>query len=72
MARVREMRGGRDYDASWGSRMRGEGVWAQLLQQRFRKATARLGLDRSRVELDLTKFRRPGSTARKAQPDLFE
>jgi hypothetical protein len=52
--------------------MRGEGVWAQLLQQRFRKATARLGLDRSRVELDLTKFRRPGSTARKAQPDLFE
>ena len=71
MARVREMRGGRDYDASWGSRMRGEGVWAQLLQQRFRKATARFGLDRSRVELDLTRFQRPASLAGQAQPDLF-
>jgi DNA repair photolyase len=59
MARLREMRGGRDYDARFGSRMTGEGVWAQLLGQRFRKAAARLGLDRERIELDLTQFRRP-------------
>ena len=59
MARVREMRGGKDYDATFGQRMRGEGVWAQLLSQRFSKAIARLGLNRERIELDLTRFKRP-------------
>ena len=62
MARVREMRGGRDYDARFGARMRGEGVWAQLLSQRFHKACARFGLNRQRVELDLTQFRKPAPT----------
>jgi DNA repair photolyase len=59
MARVREMRGGRDYDASFGTRMTGEGVWSQLLQQRLAKAKARLGLDREHFELDLSRFRPP-------------
>ena len=44
MARVREMHGGRDYDPEWGQRMRGQGLWAELLAQRFAKAVARLGL----------------------------
>ncbi len=61
MARVREMRGGRDNDARFGTRMTGTGVWAQLIRQRFDKAVARLGLNRERVELDLTQFRRPSS-----------
>ena len=68
MARVREMRGGRDYDARYGARMRGEGVWADLLAQRMAKACARLGLNRTRRELDLTQFRPPG---RAGQADLF-
>jgi DNA repair photolyase len=59
MARVREMRGGKDNDARFGSRMTGQGIWAQLLRQRFNKVCARLGLNRERVELDLTQFR-PG------------
>lgn len=71
MARVREMRGGRDYDASFGSRMKGEGVWAQLLAQRLAKAKARCGLDRERVELDLTQFRKPLPPSRVGQGDLF-
>ncbi|MCV6586460.1 MAG: PA0069 family radical SAM protein [Marinibacterium sp.] len=44
MARVREMHGGRDYDPQWGRRMRGEGAYADLLQQRFRRACKALGL----------------------------
>lgn len=60
MARVREMRGGKDNDALSGTRMTGQGVWAQLLRQRFEKACARLGLARQRIELDLTQFRPPG------------
>jgi len=71
MARVREMRGGRDYDASFGSRMRGEGVWAQLLGQRLAKAKARHGLDRERAPLDLTQFRKPLPKSRAGQGDLF-
>jgi DNA repair photolyase len=71
MARVREMRGGHDYDAKFGARMKGEGVWAQLLNQRFHKACTRFGLNRQRVELDLTRFVRPRPVARDGQAELF-
>jgi DNA repair photolyase len=71
MARVREMRGGKDYDARFGSRMRGEGVWADLLSQRISKAASRYGLDRQRVELDLTQFRKPLVRPGNGQRDLF-
>ena len=57
MARIREMRGGKDYDADFATRMKGSGVWADLINQRFRKACARLGLDRERLPLDETRFR---------------
>jgi len=72
MARVREMRGGKDYDARFGTRMRGEGVWAQLLAQRFSKTVARLGLNRERVELDLTRFKPPRAERHDGQVDLFD
>ncbi len=71
MARVREMRGGKDYDATFGSRMKGEGVWAQLLNQRFTKACARLGLNKTRIDLDLTLFRKPRLPAANGQTELF-
>jgi len=70
MARVREMRGGADNDPRFGSRMRGEGIWAQLLQQRMRKACARLGLNRERIPLDLSQFRPPAAPSG-AQAELF-
>lgn len=69
MSRVREMRGGLDNDARFGSRMTGQGVWAELLRQRFHKATQRLGLNRQRVELDLTQFRRDATGS--VQQSLF-
>jgi DNA repair photolyase len=59
MARLREMRGGKDNDANFGTRMTGVGTWAQLVRQRFEKACARLGLNRVRHELDLSQFRPP-------------
>lgn len=67
MARVREMRGGKDNDSHFGSRMTGQGLWAELLRQRLHKACQRLGLNRSRVELDLTRFRRPAAFAGQGQ-----
>lgn len=73
MARIREMRGGADNSSRFGERMTGSGVWAQLLRQRFHKASARLGLDRARVELDLTQFRsaRRVAAVASAQASLF-
>jgi len=73
MARVRDMRGGKDYDAAFGSRMSGQGVWADLVRQRLSKAAARLGLndDRAAQALDATQFRRPARSTHGAQADLF-
>jgi DNA repair photolyase len=60
MARVREMRGGQDYNSDFATRMKGHGVWAELVRSRFEKATNRLGFNRQRVELDLSVFHPPG------------
>lgn len=59
MARIREARGGKDYDAEWGKRMRGEGLFAGLIGQRFQKAVARLGLAEALPALRCDLFRRP-------------
>jgi DNA repair photolyase len=63
MNRVREMRGGKDYDSDFSKRMHGEGVWADLIRQRFTKTAERLGLTgrySNRFErLDFSRFRRP-------------
>jgi DNA repair photolyase len=40
---IRQSRGGRDYDPAFGRRMRGEGVFAELVAQRFAKALRRYG-----------------------------
>jgi len=59
MARLREMRGGQDYDSEWGSRMRGQGLHAELLARRFRVAARRLGLDGDLPRLRRDLFARP-------------
>lgn len=68
MARVQELHGGRDYRADFATRMKGQGVWADLLRQRFDKACQRLGLNRERTPLDSHKFR---PAALQAQQTLF-
>jgi DNA repair photolyase len=60
MARIHEMRGGQDYDSDFATRMKGSGVWAELIAQRFQTTCQRLGFNRERVELDLGQFRPPG------------
>jgi len=68
MARIHDMRGGKDYDADFATRMKGSGPWADLIGQRFRKAAARLGFNRERFEFDTTLFRPP---ALDGQASLF-
>lgn len=50
---LREMRGGRDNDPAFGSRMRGQGAYADLLRQRFAVACRKFSLNRGREALDL-------------------
>jgi DNA repair photolyase len=65
LARVQDLHGigeearaaGKAYAASHASRMKGTGLWADLLRQRFTQACARLGLNRERIELDLSQYR---------------
>src|SRR6266850_2288931 len=60
MARIRDMRGGRENDPRFGSRMTGEGQFAELLRSRFGVACKRLGLNADkRSEVETAKFWRP-------------
>jgi DNA repair photolyase len=68
MSLVRQMRGGKDYDSTFGKRMRGEGPFAQLVAQRFAKAHARLGYGRL-PPLDGSRFVAPRKPS--PQAELF-
>ena len=76
LARVQDLHGldaaqrgaGKVYDSDFATRMKGSGLWADLLRQRFAGACRRLGLNRERLELDLSQFR-PGLA--RGQGSLF-
>jgi DNA repair photolyase len=59
MARMHDLRGGKDYDASFATRRSGQGIWSALLAQRFAKACQRLGLNRERHAWRTDLFRPP-------------
>ncbi|NML11674.1 PA0069 family radical SAM protein [Sphingobium sp. AR-3-1] len=59
MAIINDLRGGRDNDPDFGTRMRGQGVWADLLRTRFVKARKRAGLGAERLTLRTDLFRPP-------------
>ena len=59
MGRVRELHGGRDYDPEVGTRMRGQGLWAELIHRRADLARKRLGLGEGLPNLRCDLFRPP-------------
>jgi DNA repair photolyase len=69
MSLVQQMRNGRDYQAEFGTRMKGTGVYAELIARRFKVATARLNLNADRRPLDTSRFRPPARPG--AQGQLF-
>ncbi len=72
MSVIRQIRGGRDYDAAFGSRMRGTGNFAQLIERRFELACGRFGLERrDRAKLDTSRFVPPRDAGTTPQLDLF-
>lgn len=65
---VQSLRGGADYQSDFFTRMKPQGVWADLIRARFRIAKARLGLGDHRADLDIAQFRPP---SRDGQMALF-
>jgi hypothetical protein len=59
MSVIQQMRGGRDNDPNFFSRMRGQGPWADLLRKRFEKAAARYGLRQAKFALRTDLFEPP-------------
>ena len=56
---LRDMRGGKDYDAKWGERMRGSGPYAWTVGRRFEIAAKRFGLNKRRYDMRTDLFTPP-------------
>ena len=67
---IRDMRGGKDYDAKWGERMKGSGPYAWMIGRRFELACEKFGLNESKLTLSTQDFRAPKHD--NAQLSLFD
>lgn len=56
---MRSMRGGKDYDAVWSQRMRGQGPYASQIGRRFALAAKRIGYNEERMLLRTDLFKQP-------------
>jgi DNA repair photolyase len=59
LSRVREMRGGKLYDAKWGERMKGTGFFAEQMRTLYEVARRRAGLPKGHREQSAAAFRVP-------------
>jgi DNA repair photolyase len=67
---IRDTRGGKDYDAKWGERMKGSGPYAWMIGRRFELACEKFGLNERRLTLSTANFRPPKRN--NAQLSLFD
>lgn len=69
---IMALRGGQRNDPEFGTRMTGEGIWAELINRRFRIACQRIGLNRTDWhDLSSEHFRKPIPPRKDGQLDLF-
>ncbi|KHS48287.1 PA0069 family radical SAM protein [Novosphingobium subterraneum] len=68
MGIVQSVRGGKDNDAQFFTRMKPNGIWADLIRTRFRVACRKHGIGKARIDLDCAQFRKPSPNG---QLDLF-
>jgi DNA repair photolyase len=68
--RIREIRGGKLNDPNFGSRMRGQGIFAEQMRILFEAAARKTGLDRDMPPLSTEHFRRPHD--QRGQMGLFD
>jgi DNA repair photolyase len=70
-ALIRQMRGGKDYDAQWGKRMTGSGPYAWMIGRRFERACERLGLNVRKARLTTEHFKSASRREEANQLSLF-
>ena len=63
VARLRDLRGGRDNDPRFGWRMKGTGPWADMIRMRWDARSRRLGIGRERPVLRTDRFEPPRGPA---------
>ena len=56
---IRDTRGGRDYDSTWGKRITGGGPYAWMIGRRFEMACEKLGLNAKKSQLTVEHFHKP-------------
>jgi DNA repair photolyase len=61
---IEDSHGGKVNDSDWGRRMRGSGNVAEMVAMQYRKYTTKYGLNHERLELDCSRFKRPGEQGR--------
>jgi DNA repair photolyase len=66
---IRQTRGGKDYDSTWGKRMTGSGPIAWMIGRRFEVVCERLGFNLTSVKTTTAHFRKPRPAAE--QLNLF-
>jgi DNA repair photolyase len=66
---IRETRGGKDYDSTWGKRQTGSGPIAWMIGRRFEVACERLGFNSTSVKMTTEHFQSPRPASE--QLDLF-
>lgn len=70
MSIIKQMRGGKEYDATFGTRMRGEGEFANLLAMRFKLACKRFNLNNKPSLIDTSQFTPPKEPGLNFELDL--
>ena len=68
MKLIRDMRGGKDYDSTWGTRMKGTGPYAWMIGRRFEKACAQARPQHRAGRADHRAFPLAQAARRAAQP----
>ena len=56
---IRDMRGGKNYDSTWGKRMKGTRPYAWMIGRRFEIACEKLGLNATKFSLSTEHFHQP-------------
>ena len=68
---IRNLRGGRDYESEFGTRMRGRGPFAEIIRARFAHARQRFEFNSQRTVLSCAHFIPPPPAAPSPQLALF-
>lgn len=69
---IRQSRGGKAYDSSFHTRMKGQGIFAEMIAKRFQLACKRLGYNLPGKTLDTSRFKPPMHKTPSNQLDLFD